>query len=239
MRLVRFLSSSGLCSRRNAAELIKNSHIMVNRSVCTDPAYLVTAKDTVTYKGKPVVVTTEMIYLVLNKPLDVICAASSPHDETTVVDLVEKAFPNARLYPIGRLDKDTSGLILLTNDGDLAFKLSHPKFEISKRYRVTLDRQLAYEDMDTLLDGVELEDGLTAFDAVFTNTPRKNAVDVVLHSGKNRIIRRMFGALNYKIVSLHRFAIDTLNLGSLRPGEFRKLSKDELDALKNASSAQD
>lgn len=239
MRLVRFLSSAGICSRRAAADLIKNSQVTVNKTACTDPAYLVQPTDIVRYKGKPVAVVTDMVYLVLNKPLGVICASSSPHDETTVVDLVKKEYAEARLYPIGRLDKDTTGLILLTNDGDLAFKLSHPKFNISKKYRVTLNKELELEDEHYLLKGIELEDGKACFDDVSANPNKKHTFDVTLHSGKNRIIRRMFGEMEYKIISLHRFSIGTLNLGSLHSGEYRALSVDEINELKNAVSVAD
>ncbi len=175
-----------------------------------------------------------MVYLMLNKPIGVICASSSPHDETTVIDLVKEDYADARLYPIGRLDKDTTGLILLTNDGDLAFKLSHPKFNIGKKYRVTLDRPLERLDEDELLDGVQLEDGLSTFDEVHLNANKKNTYDIVLHSGKNRIIRRTFGELDYKVLTLHRFSVGTINLESLRSGEYRRLSAHEIAELKNA-----
>jgi 23S rRNA pseudouridine2605 synthase len=235
MRLVRFISSAGICSRRNAADLIKNNQITVNKRTNNDPAYIVHPTDVVHYKGKEVKTVVEMVYLMLNKPLGIICASSSPHGEQTVVDLVQDAYAEARLFPIGRLDKDTTGLILLTNDGDLAFKLSHPKFNISKHYRVTLNRQLEFEDEDLLIKGITLEDGITAFDDIDIYPNKKNTFDVALHSGKNRIIRRMFAELEYKIISLHRFSIGSLHLESLRSGDYRKLSEAEVHELKAAA----
>ena len=239
MRLVRFLSTAGICSRRSAVELIQNNHVSVNKKTCTEPAYVVKPTDVVRYKGKEIKVLTNFIYLMLNKPLGVICAASTPHDETTVIDLVKEAYPEARLYPIGRLDKDTSGLILLTNDGDLAFKISHPKFNITKKYRVTLDHALDTTDKNALLDGIYLEDGKASFDEIYMNTNKKNTVDVELHSGKNRIIRRMFNECDYKIISLHRFSIGTIRLEHLRPGEHRRLGEDEIEELKEFTSQDD
>lgn len=230
MRLVRFLSLSGICSRREAVEIIKNGFVCVNATPCDNPAYLVQTGDVVTCNGKTVTPPSTHTYLMLNKPAGVISASSSPYGEMTVVEWVQKEYADQRLFPIGRLDKETTGLIVLTNDGDLTFKLSHPKFEVQKKYLVMLDRALYPEDQELLLEGVDLEDGRSAFDTVIPSEMNPRIIEVSLHSGKNRIIKRMFSCLDYNVVKLHREAIGKLTLGTLRVGDFRKLS--ELDIKK-------
>jgi 23S rRNA pseudouridine2605 synthase len=233
MRLVQFVSRSGVCSRRNASVLIKNGEVFVNNLVCIDPAYVTQETDVVTYQNNVLTTHQELLYLMLNKPKGVICASSSPHEETTVIDLVKKEFEDDRLYPIGRLDKDSTGLILITNDGDLAHKLSHPKFEIQKKYLVKLSRSLDQFDEEDLLAGIMLEDGLSKFDAITFPTNSQRTMIVTLHSGKNRIIRRMFAHFAYEVVNLHRISVDFLELGNLTEGQWRKLTEDEITKLKN------
>ena len=233
MRLVQFVSRSGVCSRRNASVLIKNGEIFVNNLVCINPAYVTQETDVVTYQNNVLTTHQELLYLMLNKPKGVICASSSPHEETTVIDLVKKEFEDDRLYPIGRLDKDSTGLILITNDGDLAHKLSHPKFEIQKKYLVKLSRSLDQLDEEDLLAGIMLEDGLSKFDAITFPTNSQRTIIVTLHSGKNRIIRRMFTHFAYEVVNLHRISVDFLELENLTEGNWRKLTEDEITKLKN------
>ncbi len=232
MRLVRFVALSGVCSRRNAEKLIKNGEICVNGAPCLQPGLELDDADLVSYQGKILKAQQQHITLILNKPRGVISASSSPHDETTVIDCVSHAYPNVRLFPIGRLDKETTGLILLTSDGDLAYSLSHPKFEVQKKYIALLDNPLHDADKKVLLTGVELEDGVSFFDTLTTDRSKKE-ITITLHSGKNRIIRRMFAAGGYNVVQLHRAEIGKLTIGNLKTGTFRELSTQELEDLKN------
>ena len=231
MRLVRFVAQSGVCSRRNAEILIKNGEISVNNVVCIEPGYVVAPTDTVTYQEKQLTTQTEHTTLMLNKPRGVISASSSPYDEETVVDCVSHAYPGLRLFPIGRLDKETSGLILLTTNGDLAYQLSHPKFEVQKKYTALIDEKLHEEDIESLLAGIELEDGISAFDSVETDDTLRN-VTVTLHSGKNRIIRRLFAACGYNVAQLHRLEVGKLTLGNLKQGAFRELSESDIKKIR-------
>jgi len=232
MRLVRFVAQSGVCSRRNAEILIKNGEICVNNVSCIEPGYIVAPKDIITYQEKPLTVQTEHVTLMLNKPRGVISASSSPYDEETVVDCVSHDYPSLRLFPIGRLDKETSGLILLTTDGDLAYQLSHPKFEVQKKYIALIDEKLQEEDIQSLIAGIELEDGTSSFDSVETDHSQRT-VTVTLHSGKNRIIRRLFAACGYNVAQLHRLEIGKLTLGSLKIGEFRELSAADIKKIQS------
>lgn len=231
MRLVRFIAQSGLCSRRNAEILIKNGEICVNKVVCVEPGYIVAPADIVTYRGTQLTVQTQHVTLMLNKPRGIISASSSPHNETTVIDCVRHAYPNERLFPIGRLDKETSGLILLTTDGDLAYQLSHPKFEVQKKYIALIDEKLHPEDMQHLVAGIELEDGISKFDSLETDDSHRT-VTVTLHSGKNRIIRRLFAACGYNVAQLHRLEIGKLTLGNLKQGAFRELSEADIKKIR-------
>jgi 23S rRNA pseudouridine2605 synthase len=229
MRLVQFVALAGICSRRKAVDLIKNNAIDINGSPCNNPAYEVQPNDTICYLNKKLTLPDSYIYLALHKPKNIISASSSPHNEITVIDLVKDAFPTQRLYPVGRLDKDSTGLILLTNDGNFAQKMSHPSFEIQKKYLVKIAHALTTHDQLKLLSGIMLEDGITKFDALTQLSPR--VVEVTLHSGKNRIIRRMFAHLGHEVITLHRTTIGAITLGSLKESHYRQLTQTELSGL--------
>jgi 23S rRNA pseudouridine2605 synthase len=235
MRLVRFIAASGFCSRRKSAELIKQGVVTINDVMVSDPAYLVEAGDIVRCQGT-VCQLEEPHYFMLYKPEGVVSAVSDRNGEATVSDLM-KPYSSARLYPVGRLDKATTGLLLMTNDGDLSYKSTHPKFEISKLYRVTLDKPLKMDDRERLLSGIDLEDGTVSADTlVSADTSDKRVWDISLHSGKNRIIRRMMGHCGYTVRKLHRYMFADLVLTDVMPGEARPLTALELDKLKKRLS---
>jgi len=230
MFLSKYLALSGVCSRRKAAELIKEGAINVNGSMQTNPAYEVQQNDVVTY-GDKVITVEKKVYILLNKPKGYVTTASDEFGRKMVMDLVNDA--NAeRLYPVGRLDKDTTGLLIITNDGDLAQSLAHPSYEVSKRYNVTLDKNITKEDMQRCLEGVELEDGIASVDVItYGKSGDRNKVTVELHSGKNRIIRRLFEALGYTVVALDRVSYAGLTLKGLACGAWRYLTDQEIAML--------
>ncbi|MBM3894032.1 rRNA pseudouridine synthase [Candidatus Dependentiae bacterium] len=231
MRLVQFVALCGISSRRKAVAIIKNGEIQVNTTQCLDPAYIVQETDVIYYQSKQLSIPESYVYLALNKPKNVISASSSPHGEITVIDLVKNKFPTQRLYPIGRLDKDSTGLIILTNDGHFAQKIAHPAFEITKKYRVKITKKLSKTDHKLLISGVTLEDGFSQFDELQQIAPK--TYEVSLHSGKNRIIRRMFAYLGHEVIELHRISIGSLSLKNLALGNFKHLSPEEISNLTN------
>lgn len=233
MRLNKFVAHCGICSRRKAAELVKQGHIKVNKDIETNPAYEVQPRDKVFYKGKRIVAEKNRVYLLMNKPKDVITTVTDDRNRKTVLDLVKHRV-SERIYPVGRLDRKTTGLLLLTNDGDLAKKLSHPSHEIKKIYHVVLDRVVKSSDLDKILRGIELEDGVAEVDeATYIKDAKKNEVGIELHSGKNRIIRRIFEELQYKVIRLDRVYYAGLTKKDLKRGWFRNLTQKEVIMLKH------
>ena len=230
MRLIRYVSQAGIASRRKSGDLIKAGEVTVNGIICRDPAYLVQEADDVAHKNQKLSSASEYIYILLNKPLGVVSASEDNDGERTVIDLIV-GYDKSRLFPVGRLDKMTTGLLLITNDGDLTYKLTHPKFNINKEYCVLLNRPLRQGDGYKLLNGVELDDGVSAFDMLMGDLASCD-LRVSLHSGKNRIIRRTFAALNYEIEALHRSMFGFLTLGSLPIGQYRELTIAEIEKLK-------
>jgi 23S rRNA pseudouridine2605 synthase len=233
MKLNAYVSHAGVCSRRKAVVLIKEGAVTVNGHVAVDPAYDVKDNDKIMVQGKRIK-AEQKIYIMLNKPKGYVTTASDELGRQTVLDLLGDAVKE-RLYPIGRLDRDTTGLLLLTNDGDLAHKLAHPSYEIAKSYQVTLDKDLTEDSVSRIKRGVYLEDGKARVDELSFCSPRTRlAFRVVLHSGKKRIIRRLFEALGYTVKILERVVYAGIPLKGLAKGQWRYLSKAEVKHLQNA-----
>lgn len=227
-----FLSRAGISSRRGAVELIKRGLVTVNNEVIFEPGYKVKASDIVRFKDKEIK-PEKKVYILLNKPKGFVTTLSDELQRHTVLDLVKSA-THERIFPVGRLDRDTTGLILLTNDGDLSQKLAHPKHKISKRYYVVLDRPIQLEDMQQLKKGIILEDGRVSVDRIYHPEGKgKTHVIVEIHMGKKRIIKRMFSHLNYKVINLDRFYYAGLTKRGLPVGRWRLLTQDEIENLKN------
>jgi 23S rRNA pseudouridine2605 synthase len=228
VRLNRFLALAGIASRRGAEEYIRDGRITVNGKLITDLATQVSLSDRVRIDGRDVQ-PQEFVYLLLNKPADFITTRSDEGSRKTIYDLLPEELPN--LAHVGRLDKESEGLLLLTNDGDLAFRITHPKFKLEKEYLVTLDRELQMEDVAKTKKGVYLSEGRARFDAVFKVNRRQ--VRVILTQGLKRQVRRVFAALDYKVIRLQRVRIGPLTDRGLRPGEVRFLSRRETELLTN------
>jgi 23S rRNA pseudouridine2605 synthase len=225
VRLVKFLAHGGVASRRRAEKVIAAGRVTVGGEVVSDPARDVGAGDDVRVDGAPVGVEAREVWAV-NKPPGVVSTAREPGERPAVVELVRSP---ARLYPVGRLDVDSTGLLLLTNDGELANRLTHPRYEVEKAYRVELRRPPSEADLRRLADGVALEDGPTAPARVRRLGERE--VEIVLREGRNRQVRRMAEALGNDVVALRRVRFGPIELGALRPGEARRLSADEVTSL--------
>lgn len=237
MPLNKFIAHSGICSRRDAAELVKSGKVTVNNNRILEPGFKVSGKDDIKVQGKAVQLKQHLVYILLNKPKDFITTTEDPRGRKTVLDIVKKATPE-RVYPVGRLDRNTTGVLLLTNDGELAQKLSHPSYEIKKVYEVTLDRQLTKRDFDAIVNGITLEDGFIAPDALAWPDPKnKHVVGIEIHSGRNRIVRRIFEQLGYDVKNLDRVLYANLSKKNVDRGKWRFLSEKEVRLLKylNAS----
>jgi 23S rRNA pseudouridine2605 synthase len=227
--LAKFLAHGGVASRRRAEEIIGKGVVTVGGEVVTDPARDVDAGDDVRVNGEPVAAEAREVWVV-NKPVGVVSTAREPGSRKPVVDLVET---EARLYPVGRLDADSSGLLLLTNDGELANRLTHPRYEVSKTYVASLKKPIAAGDLERLTRGVELEDGPTAPTQVKRRGERE--VEIVLREGRNRQVRRMLEAVGNEVAGLRRVAFGPLRLGGLKVGASRRLSQDEVAQLREAA----
>lgn len=232
MPLNKFIAHCGVCSRREAVELIKSEKIKVNGTVVTEPGHKVADKDDVRFNGKKLFVQKELVYILLNKPKDYITTSEDPQGRKTIMDLM-KGITTQRIYPVGRLDRNTTGVILLTNDGELTQKLSHPSFQVKKVYEVTLDKPLEKSDFEQLLKGVVLEDGFIAPDALgYVDPKNKKVVGIEIHSGRNRIVRRMFEFLGYDVRGLDRVLFANLTKKNVDRGRWRYLNEKEVRLLK-------
>ncbi|SCW77919.1 pseudouridine synthase [Mucilaginibacter sp. NFR10] len=233
IRLNRYISNAGICSRRKADELITAGVVSVNGEVVTELGTKVDPfKDTIKYNGETLK-REKMVYVLLNKPKDYITTTDDPQERRTVMHLVEKA-SRERIYPVGRLDRNTTGLLLMTNDGDLADKLSHPRNSITKLYQVELSKSLTQGDLNKLTFGLELEDGVIKPDAVsYVAGGSKREIGIQIHSGKNRIVRRMFEHLGYEVVKLDRVVYANLTKKDLPRGRWRYLDEKEVIQLKH------
>ncbi len=230
IRLNRYLANAGICSRREADEFIQAGVVSVNDIVVTELGTKVKRSDVVKFHDQTVNIERK-VYVLLNKPKDTVTTTDDPQERKTVMDLVNGACLE-RIYPVGRLDRNTTGVLLLTNDGDLASKLTHPKFVKKKIYQVRLDKDLTQEDFDKILSGVELDDGEIHADALnFVDEVKRNEVGIEIHSGKNRIVRRLFESLGYRVVKLDRVLFAGLTKKGLRRGEWRFLTQMEVNRL--------
>ena len=231
IRLNRFIANTGLCSRREADEHIKAGLIKVNNELVTEMGVKVNPGDEVSFKDT-LLTNQRKIYLLLNKPKGFVTSVDEPQGKKIVMDLVRSACKE-RIYPVGRLDKMTTGVLLFTNDGDLSLKLTHPSNRMRKVYQVSLDKPLVEEDLEKLQKGIELEDGAIAFDSIaYTDMDNKSLIGVEIHSGKNRIVRRMFESVGYKVIKLDRVYFAGLTRKGLKRGKWRFLSPEEVAFLK-------
>jgi len=231
IRLNRFIANSGLCSRREADDLIRNGLITVNGKKISDLATRVDYKDDVRCRNKRLSVEKK-VYILLNKPKGYITSVEDPHADHTVMELIGDACPE-RIYPVGRLDKETTGVLLLTNDGDLTGKLIHPRFNRKKIYHVFLNKHLTRNDLARLVEGINLDGELVTADAVsYADPDDKTQVGIELHSGQNRVIRRLFESLGYKVKKLDRVYFAGLTKKNLPRGKWRFLTEKEVNMLK-------
>lgn len=231
IRLNKFLSNAGVCSRREADEFIQNGAVTVNDVVVTELGTKITRQDKVLFNDRPVQIESKL-YIVLNKPKNCVTTSEDPQERLTVMDLVKNACTE-RIYPVGRLDRNTTGVLLLTNDGDLASKLTHPSFKKKKIYHVWLDKNVAIEDMEKIANGLELEDGEIHADAIsYASEMDKSQVGIEIHSGRNRIVRRIFESLGYHVIKLDRVYFAGLTKKNLGRGKWRYLNEREVNALR-------
>ena len=234
IRLNKFLANAGLCSRREADEYIQSGKVLVNGKPATELGTKITHSDVVEYDGK-VVTLESKCYILLNKPKDCVTTSDDPNGRLTVMDLVKNACEE-RIYPVGRLDRNTTGVLLLTNDGDLASKLTHPQYVKKKIYHVWTDKDVTEDDMQRIADGIELEDGEIHADAISYATENdRNQIGIEIHSGRNRIVRRIFEALGYHVTKLDRVYFAGLTKKNLPRGRWRYLTQQEVNFLKMGS----
>ena len=232
VRLNKFIANSGICSRREADTFIGTGLVTVNGQRVTELGTKVNpAVDDIRFNGQRLK-GEKKVYIVMNKPKDFVTTLADPHAERTVMDLISKSLCPERVYPVGRLDKATTGVLLLTNDGGLAEKLTHPSHGVRKIYQAHLDKNLRKEDFDRILEGIELEDGEIAADALSYVDGDKSVIGLEIHSGRNRIVRRMFEHLGYKVKKLDRVYFAGLTKKSLRRGAWRFLEDKEVGLLK-------
>lgn len=231
MRLNRFIANAGICSRREADKYIAAGTVTVNGQVVTELGVKVKPSDDVRFDGRRLN-AEKKVYLLLNKPKDYVTTTDDPHADRTVMDLVDEAC-DERIYPVGRLDKSTTGVLLFTNDGELSERLTHPSHRIKKIYQVTLDKPLTKNDLQQIADGIELEDGPITADLIsYIDATAKNEVGIEIHSGRNRIVRRIFEHLGYKVRKLDRVFFAGLTKKNLSRGKWRFLSAKEIQFLK-------
>ncbi|MEN9972646.1 MAG: hypothetical protein RIS20_993 [Bacteroidota bacterium] len=231
VRLNKYLSNAGICSRREADVLIQTGVVSVNGKIVTELGYKIAPEDVIQYDGETINAETKR-YVLLNKPKGFITTMDDPRGRKTVMTLVKKAC-RERIYPVGRLDRETTGLLLFTNDGDMAKKLTHPRYQAKKIYHVELNKPVTKEDMEKLLRGVDLEDGKARVDEVsYIENGNSTEVGVEIHSGKNRIVRRLFEAMGYVVVKLDRVQFAGLTKKDLPRGFYRHLTEQEVSFLK-------
>lgn len=232
MPLNKFISHSGICSRRDAADMIRQGKVKVNNELVTEPGHKVSSKDEIRLNGKKIFLEKNLVYILLNKPKDYITTTADPQNRKTVLDLISRATPE-RIYPVGRLDRNTSGVLLFTNDGELSQKLTHPRNEVKKIYAVTLNKPIEKKDFEKILSGVTLEDGPASVDVLAYADPKdKTQLGVEIHSGRNRIVRRIFEHLGYDVKNLDRVMFAGLTKKNVERGKWRFLSEKEVRELK-------
>ena len=234
IRLNKYMANAGICSRREADEYITQGLVKVNGEVVTELGTKITRNDVVEYDEK-VVTPERKCYVLLNKPKDCVTTSDDPNGRLTVLDLVKNACQE-RIYPVGRLDRNTTGVLLLTNDGDLASKLTHPKFVKKKIYQVWTDKDITEEDMQRIADGITLDDGEIHADAIsYVSETDRNQAGIEIHSGRNRIVRRIFESLGYRVTKLDRVYFAGLTKKNLPRGRWRYLTQEEVNFLRMGS----
>ncbi|MEL6539350.1 MAG: pseudouridine synthase [Bacteroidota bacterium] len=229
IRLNKLINNAGICSRRTADRLIQAGHITVNGQPVTTLGYKVTAHDVVHYRGRRLR-AEKLVYVLLNKPKDYITTAKDPQGRKTVLDLTQSACTE-RIFPVGRLDRNTTGLLLLTNDGDLAKKLSHPASNVKKLYQVTLDKKISEADLAKIQAGITLEGGLAQIDQLAIVSQDRKNLGLAIHMGKNRIVRRIFEHLRYQVIRLDRVMYGGLTKRGLPRGKWRMLTTQEIRGM--------
>lgn len=233
MRINKYIAQAGICSRRKADELIANGNVKINGAVLKEPGYEVTDGDKVEVNGTQISAKQKAEYVLINKPLGMVTTVSDDKERLTVMDVV--ADIDARLFPVGRLDYNTSGALIMTNDGELAYRLTHPKHEVYKTYRARVAGILSNEKAAHLRKGVDIGGFVTsrAKVTIIKGTQHSTIVEIAIHEGKNRQVRKMFSAVGNPVQELERVAIGEIKLGHLKPGHYRKLTRDEIEYLKN------
>jgi 23S rRNA pseudouridine2605 synthase len=233
MYLTKYLAHAGVCSRRMAVVLIQEGKVSVNNACIKQPSYVVKDTDVVRVQRK-VIELQKHVYLLLNKPKGYVTTTSDEQDRKTVMDLIEDKKVTQRVFPVGRLDRDSTGLLLLTNDGSLSQHLSHPRYGVNKVYCVTLDKPLARDHERALIQGFELKDGFIKVDGVRVLNQSRTRVNIILHSGKNRIIRRIFEHMGYNVIKLDRIVYGSLSKRGLPVGRWRFLTEKEIKELRSS-----
>ena len=233
MRINKYIAQAGVASRRKADELIAAGNVKVNGAVLREPGYDVEEGDVVEVNGRRIEAQEKKVYILLNKPLGYVTTVSDDKERLTVMDLVKDV--DARIFPVGRLDYNTSGMLIMTNDGDFAYKLTHPKHELTKTYRARVAGVLSTEKVWKLRNGVDIGGFVTskARVDVVRGLPKSTIVDITIHEGKNRQVRKMFKAVGNNVQELERIAIGDIRLGRLAEGHYRKLTREEVEYLKN------
>ena len=237
MPLNKYISWSGVCGRREAADLIKAGKVTVNGKLITEPPFRVTREDVVKVNGKKISLQKNLVYILLNKPKDYITTTDDPEGRKTVMDLIKTA-TDERVFPVGRLDRNTTGVILLTNDGELAQRLTHPKYEVKKIYEVRVDKPVTKQELDTIASGLTLEDGFIQPDAVaFADTKDKTVIGIEIHSGRNRIVRRIFEQMGFKVKNLDRVMYGIFTKKNVDRGKWRYLTEKEIRMLRHLNTS--
>ena len=233
MRINKYIAQSGFCSRRKADDLVANGNVKINGAVMKEPGYDVAEGDKVEVNGTLISKAEKKVYYLLNKPVGFVTTVSDDKDRPTVMDLVSDI--DERIFPVGRLDYNTSGMLILTNDGDFAYRVSHPKHELSKTYRARVAGVLSNEKCAKLRKGVDIGGFVTsrAKVEIVKGLERSTVVDISIHEGKNRQVRKMFKAVGNNVQDLQRIAIGDIHLGRLKEGYYRKLTREEIEYLKN------
>ncbi len=234
VRLNKYMANSGLCSRREADKLILTGSVTVNGRKVTELGTKITPGDEVKFKGRKLI-PEKNVYILMNKPKDVITSTEDPQGRKTIFSII-RSKPDERIYPVGRLDRMTTGVLLLTNDGDLTKKLTHPKYQKKKIYQVSLNKNLNRKDMEKIAEGITLDDGLIQSDSIsYVDPDDKREIGIEIHSGRNRIIRRIFESLDYRVEKLDRVYFAGLTKKGLTRGKWRYLSDKEISVLKRGS----
>jgi 23S rRNA pseudouridine2605 synthase len=232
MPLNKFIAHSGICGRREAAEIVKEGHVTVNGTKIFEPGFKVSPSDKITVKGKQAFIQRNLVYILVNKPKDYITTAKDPEGRKTIFEIIKGA-TEERVYPVGRLDRNTTGVLIMTNDGELAQKLTHPSYEIKKVYEVKLDKAFTKKDFEAVLNGITLEDGFVKADSLgYADAKDKSIVGIEIHSGRNRIVRRIFEHLGYDVKNLDRVMFANLTKKNVDRGKWRFLSEKEVRLLK-------